>query len=164
MRSTAARHSIETITPAANTRPLARTAAGCFFRLFHDVEGLDRQHRKHAGHEIQDQAAQDGEQQQRSAENARGIVLRLGQRCEARTGLELAAPAPEKSAAISMGTAVGLRAVLLGHDQHAADRAGFGRLIADLHRKLDGILGARQCLRRRVLDAALIVGKELPAT
>ena len=48
-------------------------------------------------------------------------------------------------------------AALLGREQHAANRAGLRRLIADLHRELDGIARAGQRLRRAVLDAAVVI-------
>ncbi len=89
-----------------------------------------------------------------------GSLLRLRQWCEARAGLDVGGAGAGEIRGNLDGNGVGLRAVLLGRHQHAADGAGFGRLIADLHRQIDGILGARQCLRRGVLDAALIVGKE----
>ncbi len=45
-------------------------------------------------------------------------------------------------------------------NQHAANEAGLGRLIADFHGQLDRVLGAGQDLRGGILDAALIVWKK----
>jgi hypothetical protein len=55
---------------------------------------------------------------------------------------------------------VGLRAVLFGGDQHAADGAGLWRLIADLHGEFNPILGTRQFLGRRIFDPSLSVGEK----
>ncbi len=83
---------------------------------------LDRQHRKDAGHQIQNQAAQHGEQQQRR-QRVLGFLDRLRQRCEARTGLDLSRAGAGKVRGDLDGNRVGLRAVLFGDHQHAADRA-----------------------------------------
>jgi hypothetical protein len=54
----------------------------------------------------------------------------------------------------------GVVAILFRGDEHAADGSRLRRLVADFHRQVQRIVAARQSLRRRVFDAAFIIGKE----
>ena len=73
------------------------------------------------------------------------------------------APAPEKRAAISMGTVT--VSLPLCSVASSTPRMGprLGRLIAQFHGEFDGVPVTSQSLRRGVLDAAVIVGKESQA-
>ena len=131
--------------------------------LFDDTDRLDGQHGKYAGHQIQDQAAQHGEQHeygQRVLRLLGGIFGGLGKRRGAWARAHRIGAGAGKVGGNLDRHGVGLRAVLFGGDQHAADGAGLWRLIADLHGEFDPILGTRQFLGCGIFDPALSVGEK----
>ena len=150
------------MTPAANIKPLARTAAGSRLGLRHQTDRLDGKDRKHAGHQIQNQPAKHREKHERDEPRGPG-------RCGGRTRRREPGPAADaarrraaEDRPISMGTsmdsraALSGRAALLGRNQNAADVAGVRRLIAELHGELDGAVAPAQRLRRGILDHAVV--------
>jgi hypothetical protein len=117
---------------------------------------------KHAGHQVQDQSAQDREQQQHGQRGAglRGRGARPRRR-RRRADLSTRAPAPPEGGGDLDGHRHGVVAALLGGQQHAATMprpwAADSRASSTVRRRP---WTSRQGLRRGVLDAALVVGKE----
>jgi hypothetical protein len=137
------------------------------FRLFDQSHGFDRQHREHTRHQIQDQAAQKGEKQQNGQRRLRWPRgRRLHQplsprgRRDALFARGLSTAGAGKAGGDFHGYGQRILASLFRCDQQAANRTCLRRLIAHLHRQLDAIPAAGQCLRSGVLDAALVIGEK----
>ena len=134
--------------------------------LLHQTDRLDGQDRKHAGHQIQNQPAEHGEQHQR--DEHRGPCRRGGRarrrelRRSRRRGCGRAAEGRSDLDGHRDGFAAALsgRAALLGRDQNAADVPDVRRLIAELHGEIDGAVAPAQRLRGGILDHAVVEGIE----